>query len=101
MNAINETGLESQLTELANEAGSSKDARLELETYESPTLLELDASRRPSLRTVCETCTNSVWFTTPSEVSCYCRVMFLVTWSSSQPRQLTNCDGMYLNQEEQ
>lgn len=101
MNPINEADLLAKLTELADEAGLSKDASLELETYESPTLHALDASRRPRQKTVCETCANSVWFTTPSEVSCYCRVMFLVTWSSSHPRQLTSCDGMYLNQEEQ
>ena len=62
----------------------------------SPTLDALDASRRPQARTVCETCPNSVWFASPAEVKCYCRVMFLVTWSSKAPQQITHCDGTFL-----
>ncbi len=65
----------------------------------SPTLAELDASRRPKAKTVCEDCPNSVWFTSPAEVKCYCRVMFLLTWSSHAPNQITGCDGMHLGQE--
>ena len=60
----------------------------------SPTLAELEASRRPSPEVVCGTCPNSVWFASPNEVKCYCRVMFLVTWSTSEPNQITNCDGV-------
>jgi hypothetical protein len=63
---------------------------------QSPTLLALETSRRPKLKTVCETCQNSVWFTTPQEVKCYCRVMFLVTWSNKEPTQFTGCDGLYI-----
>lgn len=66
----------------------------------SPTLAELDESRRPKAKTVCEDCPNSVWFTSPAEVKCYCRVMFLVTWSSKEPNQITACDGIYLGQEQ-
>jgi len=65
----------------------------------SPTLDALDESRRPKASTVCERCPNSVWFASPAEVKCYCRVMFLVTWSSKEPNQITNCDGMFLGQE--
>ncbi|MGL4755781.1 MAG: hypothetical protein ACRCXB_25785, partial [Aeromonadaceae bacterium] len=70
------------------------------ETTGSPTLDALDESRRPKARTVCERCPNSVWFASPAEVKCYCRVMFLVTWSSKEPNQITNCDGEFLGQEE-
>lgn len=66
----------------------------------SPTLAELDESRRPKAKTVCEDCPNSVWFASPAEVKCYCRVMFLVTWSSKEPQQITACDGVFLGQEE-
>ena len=45
----------------------------------SPTLAALDESRRPKAEVVCATCPNSVWFSTPSEVACYCRVMFIQT----------------------
>ena len=65
----------------------------------SPTLAQLGDTRRPRARTVCEACPNSVWFASPAEVRCYCRVMFLVTWSSKEPQQLTNCDGLFLRQE--
>ncbi|SQC99098.1 Uncharacterised protein [Enterobacter hormaechei] len=66
----------------------------------SPTLDALDESRRPKAKTVCERCPNSVWFASPAELKCYCRVMFLVTWSSKEPNQLTHCDGEFLGQEE-
>jgi hypothetical protein len=65
----------------------------------SPTLDALDESRRPKASTVCEHCPNSVWFASPAEVKCYCRVMFLVTWSSKEPNQITHCDGEFLGQE--
>ena len=66
----------------------------------SPTLAALDESRRPKAKTVCEDCPNSVWFSSPAEVKCYCRVMFLVTWSNKEPNQLTACDGIFLGQED-
>lgn len=65
----------------------------------SPTLAALEASRHPQQRTACETCPNSVWFSSPEEVKCYCRVMYLVAWSSQAPSQITHCDGLYLGQE--
>ena len=61
-----------------------------------PTLAGLAPSRRPQAATVCEGCPNSVWFTSPVELKCYCRVMYLVTWSSKEPQQLTACDGTTL-----
>mgnify|MGYP000894898962 FL=1 len=64
----------------------------------SPTLDALAASRRPTAGTVCEHCPNSVWFASPTELKCYCRVMFLVTWSSQAPNQITHCDGTFLGQ---
>ena len=70
------------------------------DTPASPTLAALDESRRPKATTVCEACPNSVWFTSPVEVKCYCRVMFLVTWSNREPNQLTACDGIFLGQDE-
>ena len=65
----------------------------------SPTLAALDESRRPKARTVCESCPNSVWFSSPAEVKCYCRVMFLIVWSNKEPNQITACDGIFLGQE--
>lgn len=67
--------------------------------HPSQTLAALDESRHPKAKTVCETCPNSVWFASPAELKCYCRVMYLVTWSSKEPNQLTHCDGQYLGQD--
>jgi len=61
----------------------------------------LEENRRPKASTVCEHCPNSVWFASPAEVKCYCRVMFLVTWSSKEPNQITHCDGEFLGQEQE
>lgn len=66
------------------------------DAFFSPTLEQLDAARRPKAGTVCERCPNSVWFASPAEVKCYCRVMFLLTWSSLEPQQLISCDGVLL-----
>ena len=65
----------------------------------SPTLAGLEAIRRPQPGTVCESCPNSVWFASAVELKCYCRVMYLVTWSSKEPQQISACDGMFLGGE--
>jgi hypothetical protein len=65
----------------------------------SPTLEALPESRRPSEKTACETCRNSVWFSSKDLVQCYCRVMYLVTWTSRQPKAVQLCDGQYLGDE--
>lgn len=65
----------------------------------SPTLAGLEENRRPKAKTICETCPNSVWFASPAEVKCYCRVMYLVTWSTKEPNQIMGCDGVFLGQE--
>lgn len=66
----------------------------------SQTLAVLAPNRHPRQKTVCESCPNSVWFSSPTELKCYCRVMYLVTWSNQSPNQLTHCDGLYLGQDE-
>ena len=71
----------------------------EFEGTLSPTLTELDESRHPKDKTVCETCPNAVWFVQPKEVKCYCRVMFLIVWSNKEPNQFLACDGEYLGDE--
>ena len=65
----------------------------------SPTLAALEAIRRPQPGTVCESCPNSVWFASAVELKCYCRVMYLVTWSSKEPQQISACDGMFMGGE--
>ena len=69
-------------------------------TVPSHTLETLEPRRRPQPATICEGCPNSVWFTSPSELKCYCRVMYLITWASREPNQLTACDGIFIGQED-
>src|SRR3989338_1211868 len=59
----------------------------------SPTLTALDAARRPKIKTACETCPNSMWFSSPEEVKCYCRIMHLISWSGKDSNLITVCDG--------
>lgn len=74
----------------ASKAGSSD----HIEGYVSPTLVALEPRQRPIHRTVCEQCPNSMWFSSPQEAKCYCRVMHAISWSTREPVQLTHCDGM-------
>jgi hypothetical protein len=65
----------------------------------SPTLEALDERRRPPSKTLCEGCPNAVWFTSPKEVKCYCRVMYITVWSNKEPNQITGCDGIWIGQD--
>ena len=65
---------------------------------DSPTLDALGATRQPKAATICEHCPNSVWFASATEVKCYCRVMYLITWHSQSPQPITHCDGVFLGQ---
>ena len=61
----------------------------------SPTLTALDAARRPKIKTACETCPNSMWFSSPEEVKCYCRIMHMISWSGKDSNLITMCDGTF------
>lgn len=64
---------------------------------QSPTLLALDKSRQPKVKTACETCPNSMWFSSPEEVKCYCRIMHMISWSAKEANLITMCDGRLLD----
>jgi hypothetical protein len=92
------------------EAEGSQPAELQLEAHLDPpepeepegvvtasrTLAQLEESRRPPPDIACGTCPRSVWFEKPTEVSCYCRVMYLITWTTAQPGEIRMCDGLFL-----
>lgn len=59
----------------------------------SPTPQALDEKRRPQPEAVCARCPQSLWFTTKTQVKCYCRQMFAVTWSTEEPIAIMACDG--------
>src|SRR5476651_336349 len=65
----------------------------------SLTLSRLDKKRRPNPSTVCEICPASVWLASPKEVKCFCRIMHVISWSTDEPNQLTDCDGLLIASE--
>ena len=69
----------------------------EVGAEQSPTLSALDQARQPKVTTACETCPNSMWFSSPEEVKCYCRIMHMVSWSGKDANLITMCDGMFLD----
>ena len=93
-----EEKIETALTQLSS---SEEDSALEWQQEEdlSPTLQNLPRHLQPKERTACDTCPNAMWFATPVEVKCYCRIMYLVTWSTKEPTQLTDCDGKFISRE--
>lgn len=100
-----EPPLEPEFTELDEQAEPQEQGRdpSPFDPRPEPVSLvleELEPIRRPKERTVCEHCPNSVWFSSPAEVKCYCRVMFLVTWSTKEPNQITKCDGIFVGEED-
>lgn len=90
--------IDQALAALESAQATASDQELDLDSavVSSPTLDALDTARHPQASTVCEHCPNSVWFASPAELKCYCRVMYLVSWSSREPNQITHCDGQFL-----
>ena len=69
----------------------------EVEAEQGPTLSALDKARQPKVKTACETCPNSMWFSSPEEAKCYCRIMHMISWSGKDSNLITMCDGKFLN----
>ena len=63
---------------------------------ERPTLKLLPHDRRPVQQTACETCEHANWFATEKGLSCYCRVMYLLTWPAEPSKIVKLCDGQLL-----
>jgi hypothetical protein len=61
--------------------------------------MQIDAGRRPNPPTVCEICKASVWMASQYEVRCYCRIMHVISWETTDPKPLTACDGIALAEE--
>ena len=66
------------------------------EVMQSPTLSALDRARQPKITTACENCPNAIWFSSPEEVKCYCRIMHMISWSGKDSNLITMCDGKFL-----
>ena len=64
---------------------------------ESAVLVVLRGDGHPIPETLCRVCPHAMWWTTAQEqMHCYCRVMYMETYSSAQPARkvlITRCDG--------
>ena len=80
----------SELTTTQEQAASARASGL---SYVSPTMQRLPKSRRPSPSTLCEACPASVWYVTPKQMRCFCRVMHLMSWRDDEPHEIQECDG--------
>ena len=48
----------------------------------------------------CLHCPNSLWFIqNQTQLTCFCRLMNLVSWNNSQKTAVTMCDGIFLMNE--
>ena len=65
------------------------------------TLSSIDPGRRPNPSTVCEVCPAGVWMAAPREVKCYCRILHMFTWKTTEPTELTHCDGLAIAMEKE
>lgn len=66
----------------------------------SHTVAGLEASRRPAPEVVCSRCPNSMWYHTSQDVNCYCKAMYVLTWTSRSPQVIQACDGQIQQQAE-
>ena len=82
---------------------SSKDSSAggEPERIVTMTLSSIDPGRRPNPSTVCEVCPAGVWMAAPREVKCYCRILHMFTWKTTEPTELTHCDGLAIAMEKE
>ena len=63
----------------------------------SQTLQELEKDRQPKMKIACQACPNSMWFSSPEEVKCYCRIMHTISWGGNDSSLITKCDGLFLD----
>lgn len=69
--------------------------------YRSATLEFLGPDRTSFRATLCEYCKNSVWKSTGSDLTCYCRVLLVETWTQGRESVITACDGALLVDQEE
>ena len=60
--------------------------------HQSPVLQELDPSRLPVILPVCATCPASSWFTTVTDLRCYCNAYRLLSWNDKE-EAVMSCDA--------
>lgn len=74
------------------EEGREKDVTSQALEYASR-----DKERRDDKpKTVCTRCPHAVWQATGTDLICYCRVMYRLSWSKAQPTEILACDGLVI-----
>ena len=71
--------------------------------YDSPVLRLLSSTGRAIPDTACRLCPKALWRTTKHHLVCYCRLMFVETYSDERPGHsnlITHCDGPLLGEDE-
>lgn len=53
----------------------------------------LEESKKPTENLACSTCPQGMWFSTPSEISCFCKELKKVIWVSDKRQMITICSG--------
>gem|GEM_PF-3081064 len=75
----------------------------QIDQIPSPLLNQLllkQSSLLPKTDFACLHCPNSLWFIqNRKELTCFCRMMNLVSWNNSQKTSITICDGTFLTNE--
>ena len=71
-----------------------------LTTIKAKRIIEASPEKsRPSAEIECTTCPNSMWFETSAELKCYCRVMYMLTWTTTEPTVIKACSGTEIGKE--
>ena len=88
-----------------NEILSSQTAGLSLPNDTIPShllrlLTDKQSKMLPKSDFACLHCPNSLWFIqNHKELTCFCRLMNLVSWNNLQKTSITMCDGTFLSNE--
>lgn len=87
-------------TSARNEAEAMEQVAKELRAEDelSPVLAALPPEKLREVKTRCANCRHAVWWITGTELRCYCRVMYVVTWSGKDPLHIEDCDGTRIGQ---
>jgi hypothetical protein len=48
-----------------------------------------------------EVCPAGLWMAAPREVKCYCRILHMFTWKTTEPTELTHSDGLAIAMEKE
>lgn len=67
----------------------------------SPTLLAAGQDKWPRSKIPCMNCPHAVWMQTGTDLKCYCRVMYRLSWSKGDQTEILACDGPMIGQEAQ